>query len=82
MHIPDGYLSPQTYVVLDIAIIPIWVVAARKVKKSLKTKQIDVLSSAISVVSASTDEPAASTRRRNSWPRSSRSRTGRGAGLA
>jgi cobalt/nickel transport system permease protein len=43
MHIPDGYLSPQTYVVLDIAIIPIWVVAARKVKKSLKTKQIPLM---------------------------------------
>jgi cobalt/nickel transport system permease protein len=43
MHIPDGYLSPQTYVVLDAAIIPIWVVAARKVKKSLKTKQIPLM---------------------------------------
>ena len=32
MHIPDGYLSPQTYVVLDAAIIPIWVIAATKVK--------------------------------------------------
>lgn len=43
MHIPDGYLSPQTYVVLDVAMIPIWVVAARKVKKSLKTKQIPLM---------------------------------------
>jgi cobalt/nickel transport system permease protein len=43
MHIPDGYLSPQTYVPLDIAIIPIWMIAARKVKKSLKTKQIPLM---------------------------------------
>ncbi|MCJ7796142.1 MAG: cobalt transporter CbiM, partial [Thermoleophilia bacterium] len=43
MHIPDGYLSPKTYVVLDLAVIPIWMVAARKVKKSLKTKQIPLL---------------------------------------
>jgi cobalt/nickel transport system permease protein len=43
MHIPDGYLSPQTYVVLDVAIIPIWAIAARKVKKSLKIKQIPLM---------------------------------------
>ena len=43
MHIPDGYLSPQTYVVLDIAIIPIWVIAAKKVKRTLKTKQIPLM---------------------------------------
>ena len=30
MHIPDGYLGPQTYAVLDAAIIPIWAVAARQ----------------------------------------------------
>lgn len=43
MHIPDGYLSPQTYILLDVAIIPIWVIAARKVKKTLKTKQIPLM---------------------------------------
>jgi cobalt/nickel transport system permease protein len=43
MHIPDGYLSPETYLLLDAAIIPIWVIAARKVKKSLKTKQIPLM---------------------------------------
>jgi cobalt/nickel transport system permease protein len=43
MHIPDGYLGPQTYVVLWIVMIPIWFVAARKVKKTLKTKQIPLL---------------------------------------
>jgi cobalt/nickel transport system permease protein len=43
MHIPDGYLSPQTYLVLDAAIIPIWVIAARKVKRTLKTRQIPLM---------------------------------------
>jgi cobalt/nickel transport system permease protein len=43
MHIPDGYLSPQTYLVLDAAIIPIWVIAAKKVKRTLKTKQIPLM---------------------------------------
>jgi cobalt/nickel transport system permease protein len=43
MHIPDGYLGPQTYAVLDAAIIPLWVIAARKVKRTLKTRQIPLL---------------------------------------
>jgi cobalt/nickel transport system permease protein len=43
MHIPDGYLGPQTYVVLWVVMIPIWFIAARKVKKTLKTKQIPLL---------------------------------------
>jgi cobalt/nickel transport system permease protein len=43
VHIPDGYLSPQTYLVLDVAMIPIWVIAAKKVKRTLKTKQIPLM---------------------------------------
>ena len=43
MHIPDGYLGPQTYAVLDAAIIPIWGVAAYKVKKTLKAKQVPLM---------------------------------------
>jgi cobalt/nickel transport system permease protein len=43
MHIPDGYLGPQTYVVLDVVMIPIWVIAARKVKRTLKAKQIPLM---------------------------------------
>jgi cobalt/nickel transport system permease protein len=44
MHIPDGYLGPQTYVVLWVVMLPVWIVAARKVKRTLKTKQIPLLS--------------------------------------
>ncbi|MBK5211661.1 MAG: cobalt transporter CbiM [Coriobacteriia bacterium] len=43
MHIPDGYLGPQTYMVLDVVMIPIWAVAASKVKKSLKARQIPLM---------------------------------------
>jgi cobalt/nickel transport system permease protein len=43
MHIPDGYLGPETYAVLDAAIIPIWIIAARKVRKTVKTKQIPLM---------------------------------------
>lgn len=43
MHIPDGYLGPQTYAVLDAAVVPIWAIAAVKVKKTLKAKQVPLL---------------------------------------
>jgi cobalt/nickel transport system permease protein len=43
MHIPDGYLGPQTYAVLDAAIVPIWVVASAKIRATLKTKQVPLL---------------------------------------
>src|SRR6476620_628810 len=33
MHIPDGYLSPQTCAVMYRASVPFWVVAGRRVRK-------------------------------------------------
>lgn len=46
MHIPDGYLGPVTYGGLWAAILPIWVYASRKVKRSLETAQIPFLAMA------------------------------------
>jgi cobalt/nickel transport system permease protein len=43
VHIPDGYLGPQTYVALDAAIVPIWWVAGARVKKALKAKQVPLM---------------------------------------
>ncbi|MFH1230395.1 MAG: cobalt transporter CbiM [Planctomycetota bacterium] len=44
MHIPDGYLGPTTCGVFYVAMIPIWAVASRMVKKTLKAKQVPMLS--------------------------------------
>ncbi|ATW27594.1 cobalt transporter CbiM [Candidatus Formimonas warabiya] len=43
MHIPDGYLSPQTCLTLGAAMIPVWATAATKLKKTLKEKQVPLL---------------------------------------
>ncbi|WP_406676646.1 cobalt transporter CbiM [Moorella sp. ACPs] len=43
MHIPDGYLSPQTCAVLGAAMLPVWRAAARKVRATLKAKQVPLL---------------------------------------
>jgi len=40
MHIPDGYLSPQTYVPLFGVSFLFWSVALKKIKKELSTKQV------------------------------------------
>lgn len=44
MHIPDGYLSPQTAVPFIGLMVPIWGVALKKVKQTLKRKDIPLLS--------------------------------------
>jgi cobalt/nickel transport system permease protein len=43
MHIPDGYLSPQTTIPVLAGMVPVWAVALRKVKKTLSAKRIPTL---------------------------------------
>ena len=40
MHIPDNYLSPTTDAVLAVAMVPVWIHSARKVREELDQKQI------------------------------------------
>lgn len=43
MHIPDGYLSPQTFIPLFAVMVPVWTTAARKVRQTLSTRQVPLL---------------------------------------
>jgi len=43
MHIPDGYLSPQTCATMGAVMIPVIGIAAAKLKKTLKNKQVPLL---------------------------------------
>ena len=43
MHIPDGYLGPTTCGVFFAAMLVIWTATSRKVKKTLKAKQVPLL---------------------------------------
>lgn len=43
MHIPDGYLSPQTYIPLAAAFVAVTAVAVRKVKSELSVREIPYL---------------------------------------
>ena len=43
MHIPDGYLGPATCGLFYAVMLPIWAVASKIVKKTLKAKQVPML---------------------------------------
>jgi len=43
MHIPDGYLGPQTYIPFYGAMLPIWYWASRTLKKTLNARQVPFL---------------------------------------
>ncbi len=43
MHIPDGYLSPQTYVPFSAAMVPYLAVAARKVRQTVRSRNVPLL---------------------------------------
>jgi cobalt/nickel transport system permease protein len=43
MHIPDGYLSPQTEMVFGAAMLPVWYTATKKVRKVVKSKEVPLL---------------------------------------
>ena len=43
MHIPDGYLGPTTCGVFYAVMLPIWTIASKIVKKTLKARQVPML---------------------------------------
>ncbi len=43
MHIPDGYLGPQTYGTLFGVMMPVWSWASRKVRQALDVEQVPLL---------------------------------------
>jgi cobalt/nickel transport system permease protein len=40
MHIPDGYLSPETCGVMGAAMAPVWITAGRRVRKVVKSRYV------------------------------------------
>lgn len=43
MHIPDGYLGPQTYLPAYAVMAPLWAVALRRVERTVRTRQVPLL---------------------------------------
>jgi len=43
MHIPDGYLSPQTCGAFGAAMVPVWTGAARRVRKVVRSRYVPLI---------------------------------------
>lgn len=43
MHIPDGYLSPQTELVFGAAMIPVWLKSSRAIRKVVKSRYVPLV---------------------------------------
>jgi cobalt/nickel transport system permease protein len=43
MHIPDGYLSPETCGVLGTAMVPVWITAGRRVRTIVKSRYVPLV---------------------------------------
>jgi len=43
MHIPDNYLSPATCAVMAAAMVPVWTVAVKKVRKEITKEKLPML---------------------------------------
>ena len=43
MHIPDGYLGPQTWGILYGVMVPLWALASRFVRRTLRQRQVPYL---------------------------------------
>src|ERR1700710_3001828 len=43
MHIPDGYLSPQSCGVMTATMVPAWTIAGRRVRRVVKNRHVPLL---------------------------------------
>jgi len=43
MHIPDGYLSPETCGAFGVAMVPMWTTAGRRVRKVVKNRYVPLV---------------------------------------
>jgi cobalt/nickel transport system permease protein len=43
MHIPDGYLSPATCATMGAAMVPVWTVASRRVKRVVTSRYVPLV---------------------------------------
>ncbi len=43
MHIPDGYLSPITCIILFLVVLPFWVIGIRKVRQTMNASSVPLI---------------------------------------
>ena len=43
MHIPDGYLSPATSMIMFLIVLPFWVIGVRKLREKMNAKNVPLI---------------------------------------
>ncbi len=43
MHIPDGYLSPITSLIMFLMVLPFWIIAVRKIRQTITARSIPLI---------------------------------------
>ena len=43
MHIPDGYLSPLTCLVMFLLVLPFWVIGVRKIRETMNARSVPLI---------------------------------------
>lgn len=43
MHIPDGYLSPVTCIILFLIVLPFWVIGLRKIRETMNARSVPLI---------------------------------------
>jgi cobalt/nickel transport system permease protein len=43
MHIPDGYLSPSTSLVMFLLVLPFWTIGVRKIRRTMNAKSVPLI---------------------------------------
>jgi cobalt/nickel transport system permease protein len=43
MHIPDGYLSPLTSLIMFLLVLPFWVIGVRKVRQNMSARSVPLI---------------------------------------
>ncbi len=43
MHIPDGYLSPITSLIMFLLVFPFWVIGIRKIRQTMNTRSVPLI---------------------------------------
>ena len=43
MHIPDGYLSPLTSLVMALLVLPFWVIGLRKIRQTMNARSVPLI---------------------------------------
>src|SRR5512141_1315522 len=43
MHIPDGYISPITSLILFLLVLPFWVIGVRKIRQTMNARSVPLI---------------------------------------